>query len=73
MKYPIFLYSIYDPGYTATACCKSSISDIDGKKGKLTYRGYPIEELVEKSTFVEVAYLLIFGSLPDSVSFIYLL
>jgi citrate synthase len=59
--------ALYDPGYSNTACCVSSICDIDGGKGKLSYRGYPIEELVEKSTFVEVSYLLIYGSLPDSV------
>jgi citrate synthase len=58
---------VYDPGYVNTACCKSSICDIDGIAGKLSFRGYSIEELVEKSTFVEVAYLLIYGSLPDAV------
>lgn len=61
------MISLYDPGYSNTACCVSSICDIDGGKGKLSYRGYPIEELVEKSTFVEVSYLLIYGSLPDAV------
>jgi citrate synthase len=56
---------VYDPGYVNTACCESSICKIDGDKGELTFRGYSIEELVEKSTFLEVAYLLIFGELPD--------
>jgi len=55
----------YDPGYFNTACCKSQICKIDGEKGELTYRGYDIEELVEKSTFLEVAYLLIYGELPN--------
>jgi hypothetical protein len=56
-----------DPGYVNTACCESKISFIDGEKGILRYRGYDIEELVEKSTFLEVAYLLIYGELPDQV------
>src|SRR5690554_2847068 len=54
----------YDPGYSNTAACKSSITYIDGDKGILHYRGYPIEQLAEQSTFLEVAYLLIFGELP---------
>jgi citrate synthase len=54
----------YDPGYDNTASCKSSITYIDGDVGILRYRGYPIEQLAEKSTFLEVAYLLIFGDLP---------
>jgi citrate synthase len=58
--------SSYDPGFINTACCKSSICDIDGSNGKLSFRGYSIEDLVEKSSFVEVAYLLVFGSLPDA-------
>jgi citrate synthase len=49
---------LYDPGYLNTAPVKSSISYIDGDQGVLRYRGYPIEELAEKSTFPEVAYLL---------------
>ncbi|KAJ3168291.1 hypothetical protein HDU88_001731 [Geranomyces variabilis] len=56
--------SILDPGYLATAVCRSSISYIDGDKGILRYRGYNIEDLAEHSTFLEVAYLLIFGDLP---------
>ena len=54
----------YDPGYGATASCKSSITYIDGDKGILQYRGYPIETLAEQSSFLEVAYLLIYGALP---------
>jgi len=55
----------YDPGYLNTACCTSKICFIDGDKGILLYRGYPIEELAEKSTFIEVAFLLIYGELPN--------
>ena len=55
----------YDPGYTNTASCKSAITYIDGDKGILLYRGYPIEQLAEKSNFLEVAYLLIYGELPS--------
>jgi citrate synthase len=54
----------YDPAYMATASCRSSITFIDGDKGILEYRGYPIEQLAEKSTYLEVAYLLVHGSLP---------
>src|SRR5512132_3552139 len=54
----------YDPGYTNTAACKSRITFIDGDKGILNYRGYPIEQLAEKSTFLETAYLLLQGELP---------
>jgi citrate synthase len=54
----------YDPGYDNTASCKSRITYIDGDKGILRYRGYPIEQLAEQSTFLEVAYLLIHGELP---------
>ncbi|MEI6652579.1 MAG: citrate/2-methylcitrate synthase, partial [Chlorobiaceae bacterium] len=55
----------YDPGYLNTASCKSKITYIDGDKGILRYRGYPIDQLAEKSTFLETAYLLIKGELPD--------
>lgn len=55
---------LFDPGYQNTAVCKSQICYIDGDKGILRYRGYPIEELAEKSTFLEVAFLLIYGDLP---------
>jgi citrate synthase len=54
----------YDPGYGATASCKSSITYLDGEKGELLYRGYPIEQLAEHSTFLEVSYLLVYGELP---------
>jgi citrate synthase len=59
-------YFTYDPGFTATASCTSRITFIDGGKGILRYRGYPIEQLAEKSTFLEVAYLLLSGELPTS-------
>jgi len=62
-------YFTYDPGFTATASCTSEITFIDGGKGILRYRGYPIEQLAEKSTFLEVAYLLLEGELPDSEEF----
>jgi len=55
-----------DDGYANTGACESKITFIDGERGILRYRGIPIEELAEKSTFVEVAYLLIFGKLPNS-------
>ena len=54
----------YDPAYMATASCRSAITFIDGDKGILEYRGYPIEQLAEQSSFLEVAYLLIHGDLP---------
>jgi len=56
----------YDPGYGATASCESRITYIDGDAGVLLYRGYPIEQLAEKSDFVEVAYLLMYGDLPTA-------
>lgn len=56
---------LYDPGYLNTAPVRSSISYIDGDEGILRYRGYPIEELAEKSTYLEVAYLLMYGNLPS--------
>ncbi|HEY4555999.1 MAG TPA: citrate synthase, partial [Lysobacter sp.] len=59
----------YDPGFTATASCKSAITYIDGDAGVLLYRGYPIEQLAEKSSFLEVAYLLMNGELPDRQQF----
>tara|TARA_R110002096_G_scaffold342687_3_gene535720 strand:- start:38609 stop:39922 length:1314 start_codon:yes stop_codon:yes gene_type:complete len=55
----------YDPGFTSTASCESAITYIDGGKGELLYRGYPIEQLAEKSDFLEVAYLLLYGELPN--------
>ncbi len=56
----------YDPAYMNTAACSSSITYIDGEKSILRYRGYPIEELAEKSSFLECAYLLIYGELPTA-------
>jgi citrate synthase len=56
----------YDPAYMATASCRSAITFIDGDKGILEYRGYPIEQLAEKSSYLEVAYLLIHGELPST-------
>jgi citrate synthase len=55
----------YDPAYMATASCRSAITFIDGDKGILEYRGYPIEQLAEHSSYLEVAYLLIHGKLPS--------
>ena len=55
----------YDPAFMSTASCKSRITFIDGDKGILRYRGYPIEQLAERSTFLEVAYLLLYGELPS--------
>ena len=54
----------YDPGFVNTASCRSSITFIDGDVGILEYRGYPIEQLAEHSTFLEVSYLLLNGELP---------
>ncbi|HFB2047759.1 MAG: citrate (Si)-synthase [Hyphomicrobiaceae bacterium] len=59
----------YDPGFTSTANCRSKITYIDGDKGTLLYRGYPIEQLSEKSSFLEVCYLLLNGELPNSGQF----
>ena len=54
----------YDPGYTSTGSCESAITYIDGDEGILLHRGYPIDQLAENSTFMEVAYLLLNGELP---------
>ena len=54
----------YDPAFNNTASCISRITYIDGDKGILRYRGYPIEELAEKATYLETAYLLLYGELP---------
>jgi citrate synthase len=56
----------YDPAFMNTASCQSAITFIDGDKGILRYRGYPIEQLAEKCTFLEVAYLVLFGELPTT-------
>ena len=59
-------YFTYDPGFMATAACRSSITYIDGDEGILMYRGYPIQELADKSDFLEVSYLLLNGELPTA-------
>ncbi|MGE0733333.1 MAG: citrate synthase [Alphaproteobacteria bacterium] len=59
-------YFTYDPGFTSTGSCESTITYIDGDKGVLLHRGYPIEELAEKSDFMEVCYLLLYGDLPNA-------
>src|SRR5213078_4017611 len=55
----------YDPAFTNTASCRSDITYIDGDKGILEYRGYPIEQLCEDATYLEVAYLIVHGELPN--------
>ena len=59
----------YDPGFTSTASCKSSITYIDGEEGTLLYRGYPIEQLAEKGNYLETCYLLLNGELPNKQEF----
>src|SRR5262244_4092684 len=59
----------YDPGFTSTANCSSRITYIDGDVGVLLYRGYPIEQLAKKSTFLEVCYLLLNGELPTKTQY----
>ena len=56
----------FDPGFTSTAACDSAITYIDGDKGELLYRGYPIEQLADKSSHLEVCYLLLYGELPTA-------
>src|SRR5215468_661771 len=56
----------YDPAFMNTANCRSAITYIDGEKGILLYRGYPIEQLVEDSDYLETAYLILFGELPTA-------
>ena len=58
----------YDPGFTSTAACDSAITYIDGDKGELLYRGYPIEQLADHSHYLEVCYLLLNGELPDEAA-----
>ena len=55
----------YDPGFATTASCESKITFIDGDKGILLYRGYPVDQLAENSSFLEVCYLLLDGELPN--------
>lgn len=61
-------YTTFDAGFVNTASTKSAITYIDGDAGILRYRGYPIEQLADKSTFIEVSYLLIYGELPTRSS-----
>ena len=56
----------YDPGYGGTAACESKITYIDGDEGVLLHRGYPIEQLAERSSFLEICYLLLNGELPNA-------
>ncbi len=55
----------YDPGFLSTAACQSAITYIDGDKGELLYRGYPIEQLAKNCNFLETCYLLLYGELPN--------
>src|SRR6202008_1772113 len=57
----------YDPGFTSTVSCESEITYIDGEKGLLLYRGYPIEQIAEHGDFLETCYLLLYGQLPTAV------
>jgi citrate synthase len=59
----------YDPGFTSTASCESKITFIDGDKGVLLYRGYPIDQLAENGTFLETCYLLLYGELPTKTQY----
>jgi citrate synthase len=59
-------YVTMDPGFKNTGSTKSAITFLDGEKGILSYRGYPIEQLAEKASFIEVSYLLIYGELPNA-------
>ena len=61
-------YFTYDPGFLSTAACESKITFIDGDKGVLLYRGYPIEQLAEHSNFLDVSHLLIYSSLPGWIA-----
>ena len=58
-------YFTYDPGFVSTASCHSKLTYLDGIQGELMYRGYPIEQLAEHSSFIEVAYLMLYGELPN--------
>ena len=60
-------YITIDPGYKNTGATKSAITFLDGEKGILRYRGYPIEQLAANASFMEVAYLLIYGELPNAI------
>ena len=58
--------AVYDPGYANTAAYQSAITFVDGEAGRLYYRGYPVEQLAMSASFLDVAYLLIYGDLPGS-------
>ena len=58
-----------DPGYSVTASCRSAITYLDGEQGVLLHRGYPIEQLAEHSTYLEVCYLLLYGELPTETEY----
>ena len=58
-------YFTYDPGFTATAACDSAITYIDGAKGILLHRGYPIDQLAENADYLDVCFLLYYGQLPS--------
>ena len=60
----------YDPGFTSTAACKSDITYIDGDKGVLLYRGYPIEQLAEQGNFLETCHILLYGDLPNKQQYL---
>ena len=60
-------YFTYDPGFLSTASCHSQLTYLDGEQGMLQFRGYPIEQLAEHSSFIEVAYLMLYGELPNQV------
>ncbi|MEM0923228.1 MAG: citrate synthase [Pseudomonadota bacterium] len=60
----------YDPGFTSTGSCESQITFIDGDKGELLYRGYPIDQLAEKASYLEVCYLLLYGELPTAAALV---
>ncbi|MFP1761443.1 citrate synthase [Lonsdalea quercina] len=62
-------YFTFDPGFTSTASCESKITFIDGEKGILLHRGYPIDQLAEKSNYLEVCYLLLFGEAPSQAQY----
>lgn len=62
-------YFTFDPGFTSTASCESKITFIDGEKGILLHRGYPIDQLAEKSNYLEVCYLLLFGEAPSQAKY----
>ncbi|HEY4490878.1 MAG TPA: citrate/2-methylcitrate synthase, partial [Acidobacteriota bacterium] len=59
----------YDPAFMNTASCRSKVTFIDGDKGILRYRGYPIEELADKSSYLETAYIILYGELPTKMEF----